>query len=142
MRVGLLTAFWVALGIVIHQQATSDVGVGLVTALARSPSWWAGTAAAVAGYACQAPALSKGSLLLVSSLLFALPMSARLTGRRIGAAQWGWAVLLTVALAVFVLVGLPDQGHYRPPVAACTIVVAVFVAVVVSAALATRSSGR
>lgn len=51
-------------------------------------------------------------------------------------------MLLTVALAVFVLVGQPDQGHYRPPVAAWTIVVAVFVPVVVSAALATRSSGR
>ncbi|HEU4361405.1 MAG TPA: DMT family transporter [Mycobacterium sp.] len=144
----LLAAFWVALGIVIRQRATGDVGTGVVTALARSPWWWAGTGAAVAGYAFQALALSKGSLLLVqpllvSSLLFALPMSARLTGQRIGMAQWGWAVLLTAALAVFVLVGQPRQGHYRPPVAAWAIVLAVFVPVVVACvAVAARGRGR
>ena len=51
--------------------------------LLRRPLWWAGTAAAVAGgYVFQALALAKGSLLLVqpilvSGLLFALPLSAQ-----------------------------------------------------------------
>lgn len=138
VALALLAAFCAALGIVIRQHATG----------ARSRSWWAGTAAAVAGYGCQALALSKGSLLLVqpllvSSLLFALPMSARRGGQRTSKAQWGWAVLLTVALAAFVLVGRPRQGHYRPPVAAWTIVLVVFLPVVVACvAVAARGTGR
>ena len=61
-------------------------GLGLVSALARQPLWWAGSAADVAGYAAQAAALGLGSLLLVqpllvTSLLFALPLGARWSGR-------------------------------------------------------------
>jgi len=83
----LLASLCAAVGIVIRQRATREVpaeqGVSSVAIVATSfqkPSWWAGTMAAVAGYACQALALSKGSLLLVqplmSSLLFGLPISA------------------------------------------------------------------
>ena len=65
--------------------------------LLRRRLWWAGTAAAVTGYAFQAVALAYGSLLLVapllvSALLFALPLSARLAHRRVTRAEWGWAV--------------------------------------------------
>ena len=72
--------------------------------LLRRPLWWAGTAVAVAGYGFQALALVKGSLivvqpLLVSALLFALPLSARLAGRRVTRREWLWAALLTVSLA-------------------------------------------
>ena len=139
---GLLAALWMAVGIVVRQHAAQH------TTLLRNRMWWAGAGAAAAGYACQALALSRGSLLLVqpllvSSLLFALPMSAHLSGRRVSRAQWGWASVLTVALAVFVLVGQPRQGHYRPPVPAWTIVAAVFVPLVVACVVvAGRAGGR
>jgi drug/metabolite transporter (DMT)-like permease len=120
----LCAAIFMAIGIVVRQRATLDVpsdqGVSavMVTTLLRRPLWWAGTASAVLGYAFQALALVKGSLilvqpLLVSALLFALPMSARLAGRRVTRGEWLWATLLTVALTVFVLLarpGPPDRG--------------------------------
>src|ERR1700761_8244418 len=91
----LLAAFWAALGIVVRQRAAQDVpadkamSASMAKSLFSDRLWWAGIAAAVAGFVFQAVALAHGSLLLVqpllvSSLLFALPMSARLTHQRIG----------------------------------------------------------
>jgi drug/metabolite transporter (DMT)-like permease len=114
----LCAAVFMAVGIVIRQRATMSVpsedGVSavMVTTLLRSPVWWAGTGAAVLGYVFQALALIKGSLILVqpilvSALLFALPLSARLAGRRVTRGEWLWAGLLTIGLAVFVLLARP-----------------------------------
>ncbi|OBH12901.1 DMT family transporter [Mycobacterium sp. E3247] len=150
----LLSAFWAAVGIVVRQRAAQDVPADdgmsgtMVTTLARKPLWWAGTVGAVAGYVFQAVALAHGSLLLVqpllvSSLLFALPMSARLCRQRISAAQWGWATLLTAALALFVLVGQPREGHSRPAVPAWTLALSVTVPLLVVCVIAaSRAVGR
>jgi drug/metabolite transporter (DMT)-like permease len=121
----LLAAVFSALGIVIRQRATMEVphdqgvSTAMVSTVLRTPAWWAGAAVAAAGYAFQALALTWGSLilvqpLLVSSLLFALPMSARLAHRRVTRSEWAWALVLTVALAVFVLLARVQQGDYRP----------------------------
>jgi drug/metabolite transporter (DMT)-like permease len=116
-------AVFAAIGIVVRQRATMDVpadqGVStvMVSTLLRRRLWWAGTAAAVTGYAFQAVALAYGSLLLVapllvSALLFALPLSARLAQRRVTRAEWGWAVLLTVSLGIFVSLARTKPGDY------------------------------
>jgi drug/metabolite transporter (DMT)-like permease len=151
---GLLAAFCAAVGIVVRQRVAQTVPAGeaasgaLVTSLVREPSWWAGTLAAVAGYVFQALALAHGSLLLVqpllvSSLLFALPLSARLCHQHISWAEWGWAALLTAALAVFVLVGQPREGHNRPPIPAWTLALAITVPlVIVCIAAARHAIGR
>jgi drug/metabolite transporter (DMT)-like permease len=151
---GLLAAFWAAVGIVVRQRATQDVpgdeamSSAMVTSLVRQPLWWAGTLAAIAGYVFQALALAHGSLLLVqpllvSSLLFALPLSAKLCGERITWSQWGWATLLTAALALFVLVGQPREGHNRPPIPAWTLALAITVpSVIVCVLAAHRAVGR
>jgi drug/metabolite transporter (DMT)-like permease len=151
---GLLAAFCAAVGIVVRQRVAQTVPAGeaasgaLVTSLVREPSWWAGTLAAVAGYVFQALALAHGSLLLVqpllvSSLLFALPLSARLCHQHISWAEWGWAALLTAALAVFVLVGQPREGHNRPPIPAWTLALAITVPLVILCiAAARRAIGR
>ncbi|MGE2721835.1 DMT family transporter [Mycolicibacterium celeriflavum] len=123
----LLAAVFLAIGIVVRQRATMDVpeehGVStvMVMTLLRRPLWWAGTAAALAGYGFQALALIKGSLLLVqpilvSALLFALPLSARLANRRVTRAEWMWALLLTAALAVFVVLAKTQPGDYEASV--------------------------
>jgi drug/metabolite transporter (DMT)-like permease len=150
----LLAALCAAVGIVIRQRATEKVpaeqemSTAIVATLSRNPWWWAGTLVAIVGYVCQALALSKGSLLLVqpllvTSLLFALPISAALSHRRIAPSDWGWAGLLTLGLAVFVVVGQPREGHYRPPVPAWALVVTIFVPLVgVCVALAARAAGR
>jgi drug/metabolite transporter (DMT)-like permease len=151
---GLLAAFWAAVGIVVRQRAAQAVpgdealSATMATTLVRQPLWWAGTLAAVAGYVFQALALAHGSLLLVqpllvSALLFALPLSARLSRQRISWADWGWAVLLTAGLALFVLVGQPHEGHNRPPIPAWTLALAVTVPLVIACvAAAHRTAGR
>lgn len=120
----LAGAVFAAVGIVVRQRATMDVphdqGVStvMVSTLLRRRLWWAGTASAVTGYAFQAVALAYGSLLLVapllvSALLFALPLSARLAHRRVSRPEWGWALLLTVALGVFVSLARTKPGDYE-----------------------------
>ena len=120
----LAGAVFTAIGIVVRQRATLDVprdrGVSglMINTLLHRPLWWAGTAAAVTGYGFQAVALAYGSLLLVapllvSALLFALPLSAWISGRRVTRAEWGWASLLTVALALFVAVARTKPGDYE-----------------------------
>jgi drug/metabolite transporter (DMT)-like permease len=138
----LMAAVCMAAAIVTRQRATIDVppekgvSTALVAALLRKRLWWIGTALALAGYACQAIALSMGSLLVVqplimSSLLFALPMSARLAGRRVTRGEWAWALLLTAALAWFVVMARPRPGLYRGQGMAWSIATAVMVPIIV-----------
>jgi drug/metabolite transporter (DMT)-like permease len=132
----LLAAVFLAIGIVVRQRATMNVppehGVStvMVVTLLRSPLWWAGTGAAVLGFTFQALALGLGSLLLVqpilvSALLFALPMSARLAHRKVTRGEWLWALVLTAALAVFVVLAKTKPGDYEAsvPITALTSVV-------------------
>ncbi|WAJ42816.1 DMT family transporter [Mycobacterium sp. Aquia_216] len=146
---GLLAAFWAAVGIVIRQRvaqgvpADNDASGPTVTSVLRQPLWWAGTLAAVAGFVFQALALAHGSLLLVqpllvSSLLFALPLSARLCHQRITGAEWIWAIVLTAALAAFVLVGQPREGHNRPPIPSWTLALVLTAPLVIVCLLAAR----
>jgi drug/metabolite transporter (DMT)-like permease len=150
----LLAAFWAAVGIVVRQRAIQgaadnpgDSGA-IVTSWVRQPSWWAGTAGAIGGYVFQALALAHGSLLLVqpllvSSLLFVLPLGARFSNQHVRARDWGWALLLTASLTVFVLVGQPREGHYRAPVPAWSVALSTSVPVVIVCVLAARrTAGR
>lgn len=153
MLLAFLAAVFLAVGIVVRQRATLDVpaehGISAVMfqTLVRRPLWWAGTAAAVAGYLFQALALAEGSLLLVqpilvSALLFALPLSARLAGRRVTRAEWGWAVLLTMALAVFVVLAKASPGDYEASLSTSAVVAVVCTAAVLACVIvATRIIG-
>jgi drug/metabolite transporter (DMT)-like permease len=149
----LCAAIFAAIGIVVRQRATVDVpeedGVSTVmlATLLRRPLWWAGTAAAVAGFVFQALALDNGSLivvqpLLVSALLFALPLSARLAHRRVTRGAWLWAVLLTVSLAIFILLAHPRVSDQVAPVRTIVVVAAVCAVVVLGCVvIAVRRSG-
>lgn len=120
----LAAAFFIAVGDVIHQRSALDVTderVGhlqLFSRLLRDRRWWLGTAVAAAGFALQASALALGSVLLVqallvTSLLFALPISARVAGHRVTRWQGLWAVLLAGSVVVIVTVGNPTAGQSR-----------------------------
>jgi drug/metabolite transporter (DMT)-like permease len=63
--------------------------------------------------------------LLVTSLLFALPINARLSHRRVTRWEWTWAALLAAAVAVIVTVGNPTAGHSRASFETWAAVVAV-----------------
>ncbi len=120
----LLAAFMFACASVLQQRAASTVPdhdalrASLITRLFKQPMWLAGFGLDACGYFTQAVALAYGTLivvqpLLVTMLLFALPLGARFAGRRLARADWLWALLLTVALACFLVVGDPTAGLER-----------------------------
>lgn len=126
-------ALMVGAGDVVQQrsaQQVTDKSVGtaaLFRRLLRDRQWWTGSLVAAAGFGFQAAALGLGSVvlvqaLLVTSLLFALLISARVGHRRITRRQGIWAVLLAVAVAVVVTVGDPQQGTPRGSVHTWTVV--------------------
>ena len=149
----LLAALAAAVGIVVrqaalHRSADDELSGAVMKAALGDRLWWAGTAAAMAGYVFQALALAHGSLLLVqpllvSALLFVLPLNAWRTRDRVTFPEWGWAILLTAGLALFVLVGRPGEGHSKSPVPAWALALAGLVPlVVICVAAARRSVGR
>lgn len=132
----LLAAVFIAIGDVIHQrqaQEVTDTALGhvqLFTRLLRDKQWWLGSVVAAGGFAFQAAALGFGSVLLVqallvTSLLFALPISARVSHRRVTRWEWTWAALLAVAVIVIVTVGNPTAGQARASLTVWTEVVVV-----------------
>ncbi len=145
----LAAAFFIAIGDVIHQRSAHDVTdepVGHLTLflrLLRDRQWWLGSGVSAAGFGCQAAALGLGSVLLVqavmvTSLLFALPISARATGRSVTRFQWTWAALLAVAIGVIVTIGNPTEGQSRGDVQTWSIVLAVMVPAMVVCVVAAR----
>lgn len=118
----LSSALCIATGDVLQQRAAqriTDRAVGSVELFAnllRSQRWWWGTLLLAASIALQVVALGEGSVLLVqallmSSVLFALPLNARLSHRTVTGGEWVWAALLTAAVVVVVVVGNPQAGH-------------------------------
>jgi drug/metabolite transporter (DMT)-like permease len=122
--IALCAALASAIGDVVRQrsaQEITDQEVGhleLFRLSLRDTRWWLGGAGAVANYSLQAAALALGSVMLVTalqvtSLLFALPIYARLAHHRVTRWEWTWAAVLAAALAVLVTVGDPDAGNSR-----------------------------
>jgi drug/metabolite transporter (DMT)-like permease len=142
-------AFFIAVGDVIHQQSAHDVTdepvshLGLFTRLLRDRQWWLGSLAGGVGFALQAAALGFGSVLLVqavlvTSLLFALPINARMTHRRVSRFQWTWAALLAASVAVIVTIGNPTEGHSRASLETWTMVIAVLGPALVACVIGAR----
>jgi len=115
-------AFFIAIGDVMHQRSAHEITdepvshLELFSRLLRDRRWWLGSLVAGAGFALQAAALGLGSVLLVqallvTSLLFALPINARISRRRVTRWEWLWAALLAASVAVIVTVGNPTEGH-------------------------------
>jgi drug/metabolite transporter (DMT)-like permease len=132
----LLAALASALGNVVRQrsaQEITDKEVGhleLFKMSVRDAKWWLGALGAIANYVLQAGALVLGSVVLVTALqvtalLFALPIYAYMTRRRVTRWEWTWAVLLALALAVVVTVGDPDAGASRGSLGTWMVVAAV-----------------
>ncbi|MGD9736166.1 MAG: DMT family transporter [Solirubrobacterales bacterium] len=121
----LAAALLFALGTVLQQRAglekpASGSSSGLLIQMAKRPIWLAGIAADALGFGCQAAALGFGRLavvqpLLVASLVFALPLGARLTGQRVRRVDVGAALMVTAALVVFLTVADPSGGRDDAP---------------------------
>ncbi len=96
--------------------AQKSMRVGLLVSLAARPLWVAGIVADVAAYACQFVALGHGSLvlvqpLLVTGLLFALPIGAAVSHGRLKRGEWVAAAAVVLGLALFLVVASPGSGH-------------------------------
>lgn len=121
----LLAAMLFAAASVLQQRGTTNVadedalGAGMLVSLAKRPVWVAGIVADIAGFGVQAAALAVGSLLLVqpllvTTLLFALPIAARTAHRNLSREEWLWSALLMASLIVFIVMGQPTKGTDHP----------------------------
>lgn len=148
----LSSALCVATGDVLQQRAAhcvedKSIGhVGLFASLLRNGRWWWGAALLVMSVGLQAAALGQGSVLLVQallmcSLLFALPINARLFHRKMTGAEWTWAGLLTVAVTVVVVVGNPRPGHSSASLGTWALVAVVLGPLLVGCVVAGRTWG-
>lgn len=147
-------AVFIGIGNVIHDRSAQDVtdqkvgNLQLFLRLLRDRQWWMGTLVSMGGFVLQASALGVGSVLLVQSLLvtallFALPINARVTGQPVTRTQWMWAVVLAASVAVIVTVGNPTAGHSRGALEVWTVVIAVMVPTLVLCLVGARlKAGR
>ena len=108
-----------------------------MTRTLRHPLWIAGSVANLAGLGLHALALRDGPLTLVQPLLvigviFTLPLRQVLEHRRPGRAEIGWAVALTLGLAVFLVLATPADGPVQgadpAPMLVCAVAIALAVA--------------
>ena len=147
--IALCAALASAIGDVIRQrsaQEITDKEVGhleLFRLSVRDPRWWLGGTGAIANYSLQAGALALGSVMLVTalqvtSLLFALPIYARLAHHRVTRSEWFWAVTLAGALAVLVTVGDPGTGSSRGSLGTWAAVAVVMGPILVACVLGAR----
>lgn len=89
---------------------------GLLTHLIAQPWWVAGISADAGGFVAQFVALGHGTLvlvqpLLVSGLLFALPLSAVVSAGRVRAYELWASALVVGGLAALLLSANPERGH-------------------------------
>lgn len=148
----LSSALCVAIGDVLQQRAThriTDTSLGqlqLFAKLARNQRWRWGVLILIGSIALQAVALDRGSVLLVQallvlSLLFALPISARLAQRPVTGREWIWAIVLTAAVSVIVTVGNPQAGHSNASLQTWGVVAAVLGPLLIGSVVAARLRG-
>jgi drug/metabolite transporter (DMT)-like permease len=124
----LASAFLFALGSVLQQKAGADAPAvgsssGLLLRMARRPVWLAGIAADGLGFVAQAAALGAGRLavvqpLLVTSVVFALPLGTWLSDQQLRRSDAAAAVLVVVALAAFLIIAEPSGGRDEAPLKA------------------------
>jgi len=147
--IALCAALASAIGDVIRQrsaQEITDKEVGhleLFRLSVRDRRWWLGGMGAIANYSLQAGALALGSVMLVTalqvtSLLFALPIYARLAHHRVTRWEWFWAATLAGALAVLVTVGDPGTGSSRGSLGTWAAVAVVMGPILVACVLGAR----
>ncbi len=125
----LFAALMFALGTVIQQREAMKVSdedahsAGLLLRLAKRPAWLAGIVADALGFVAQAVALGIGRVivvqpLLATSVVWALPLGARLSGQKVVRRDIYAAIAVTAGLGVFLVISDPYGGRDDAPIAA------------------------
>jgi drug/metabolite transporter (DMT)-like permease len=114
------SALGYALSSVTQHRAARSAGesyrnVGLLLHLAAQPIWLVGLLLAAGSLVLHAVALKFGELslvqpLLISGVLFALPVSVLLDRRRPSLKEWLWAAVLVAGIGTFLVSASPSQG--------------------------------
>ncbi len=122
----LVAAFLFALAATLQQKGA----LNLPEVSLREPSsllkllgqtmWLVGTGAMLIGYVVQAVALDRGQVsivqpLLVTTVVFALPLGHYLTQQYVGRREIGGAFVIVVGLALFTIFGHPADGNGNAP---------------------------
>src|SRR3954469_1234953 len=118
----LLAAFFFAVATVCEQKGAMEepeagtLQPGFLVRLMRKPVWLLGLGADALGYVTQAAALGIGRLvavqpLLVASVVFALPLGAKITHQHVGRREILGAAAVCAGLVIFRLVATPYGGH-------------------------------
>jgi drug/metabolite transporter (DMT)-like permease len=100
---------------VLARKGKAVEGIGQLFRLVAVPAWLFGTVILLTGYATQGAALDRGKLvvvqpLLVTTIVWALPLGYLLTNQHVALRQVLGAAVVVIGLALFVLVGDPDAG--------------------------------
>jgi drug/metabolite transporter (DMT)-like permease len=136
----LVAAFFFALAATLQQKGALGMGEvslgspGSLLKLAKQTWWLLGTAALLCGYAFQAVALAKGRLaviqpLLVTTIVFALPLGYFLTSQLINRREVLGALVVVLGLAIFTVVGQAGDGNDNAPAHEWAVAVVVFGAI-------------
>ncbi|HKB20751.1 MAG TPA: DMT family transporter [Gaiellaceae bacterium] len=122
----LTAAFLFAVAATLQQKGALKLdGVSLahpisLVRLAGQRMWLFGTAALLVGYAFQAAALDRGRLaiiqpLLVTTIVFALPLGWWLTNQKVGRREVIGAAVILLGLGAFTIYGDPAGGNDNAP---------------------------
>jgi len=127
VALALASAAVFALGTVLQQreamQQSDDqaANAGILLRLVRRPVWVAGVVAYAMGFALQAAALGVGRLVVVqpilaTTIIFALPLGAKLSSQKITRRDIAAVAVVTVGLGTFLFISDPSGGRADAPV--------------------------
>ncbi|WP_310961628.1 DMT family transporter [Nocardioides terrisoli] len=130
-----------------RRPASERLSLRLMRRLVADRTWLLGILAAAVSYGFQAVALSFGPLtlvqpLVVSELLFAVPVSVRLRDLRLRRRDWCAVAAVVAGLALGIVAADPQRGQPVQPLARWVpALIAITVLVALSVAVATRVRG-
>ncbi len=98
--------------------APTRISATLLVRLVQEQQWWIGLGASIAAYLLQAVALYLAPVvlvqpLIVTELLFALPLAAAASGRRLRVREWSAALAVAAGITGFLVLGSPSGGNAR-----------------------------
>jgi drug/metabolite transporter (DMT)-like permease len=131
----------------LAQKGTPVEGVAGLLRMLTVPIWLFGTVVLLCGYASQGAALDRGKLvvvqpLMVTTVVWALPLGHWLTNQTIVRRQILGALVVVVGLSLFVLVGDPSSGNSTAATSSLLIASAAVTVVVVGLLIWLRKSTK